>query len=228
MAIAGTPQKKGADMVDGESNLLTSECFVNAQSSRSAPVTLLAPAVLVRNIRRKAGASSKGGYLRYLLSSYRSELESWTRNAHLTDRTSYQSFGLCLMRVSLRPLAGDWLELSVLARSLGYSRCKLFTMLCELDLERESASAETDGVPTDPIREYLYQEAARVLLVEEVFPGQRRHKRRLEIRRDERLYIRLVHGPLAAVKYELTGVLDLNYSFNFHDFWPNFRRGERP
>jgi Protein of unknown function (DUF1564) len=215
-------------MADGESLLLASESLVDSQSSRSAPATLLAPAALLENIQRRAGARHKGGYLRYLLGRYRSEFENLNRDGRLTDRTSYQSGGLNLIRISLRPYSGDWLELSVLARSIGCSRCKLFIMLCELDLEREDAPGEKDGVPTNPIREQLYQEAASVLLIEEVFPGRRRHKRRLEILRDERLYIQLVHGPLAAAKYELTGVLDLNYSFNFRDFWPNFRKGERP
>lgn len=215
-------------MTDGESLLLASESFVDSQSSRSAPVTLLAPAALLESVYRRVGSRQKGGYLRYLLSRYRSKFENLNRDGRLTDRTSYQSSGLNLIRISLRPHAGDWLELSVLARSIGCSRCKLFVMLCEVDMEGDGASGEEDGVPTNPVREQLYQEAASVILIEEIFPGQRRHKRRLEILRDERLYIQLVHGPLAAAKYELTGVLDLNYSFNFHDFWPNFRKGERP
>lgn len=215
-------------MIDDKSALLTSESRVDSRPSRSAPATLLAPAALAPQIRSRTGAASNGGYLRYLLGRYRSALENWCKDAPLTDRTSYQPAGLNLMRVSLRPLSGDWLELSVLARAIGCSRCKLFILLCELDLENEAASREVDGVPTDPVRERLYQEAASVVLIEEVFPGRRRHKRRLEIRRDERLYIQLVHGPLAAAKYELTGALDLNYSFIFHDFWPNFRKGERP
>lgn len=215
-------------MTDGESLLLASESFVDSQSSRSAPVTLLAPAALLESVYRRVGSRQKGGYLRYLLSRYRSEFENLNPGGMLTDRTSYQSGGLNLVRVSLRPYWGDWLELSVLARSLGCSRCKLFVMLCELDMKRTGAPDEKDGVPTNPVREQLYQDAATVLLIEEIFPGQRRHKRRIEIHRDERLYIQLVHGPLAAAKYELTGVLDLNYSFNFHDFWPNFRKGERP
>ncbi len=215
-------------MAGEESNLSKIECTVHSNSSRAAPATLLAPAALVASIQQRAGARGMGGYLRYLLSRYRSEFESSSYSGQLPDRTLYQSAGLQLTRLSLRPFWGDWLELSVLARALGCSRCRLFVLLCELDLDRARGHSPTDGVPTDPNRQLLYQEAASLVLTEQIFPGRRRHARSLEIRRDERLFIELFHGPLAASKYELTGVLDLNYSFNFHEFWPNFRRGERP
>ncbi len=51
---------------------------------------------------------------------------------HKKVTVKHQSEGLNLQKLSIEPLASDWVELGVLASALGVSKCYLFTILVRL------------------------------------------------------------------------------------------------
>ena len=58
----------------------------------------------------------------------------------------YQAPGQALVRVDFRPEHRHWLELGMIAQSLGISRCYLFTLLIQMDMGLNKAKKTTiDG-----------------------------------------------------------------------------------
>ena len=92
----------------------------------------------------KRRACRLGPYLKYLLIEYRSAVLA--KNLPVSEKCKrlYQDAGQDLQRRNFRPDNESWLELGMLARSLGISRCCLFIRLLLLDKKKH----EKNAVPT--------------------------------------------------------------------------------
>lgn len=95
------------------------------------------------------------GYLHYLLRRYKRFLLSGNIPANPpTIKVQYQDKFQLLTRVNFRPSEEDWADLSLLAKALGVSRCKLFVILLWFDWmqlhQKHLSKAEEVGVPTFP------------------------------------------------------------------------------
>jgi len=120
----------------------------------NTPSTLLIPAslekLLLKTLKQRGYTISV--YLRILLRSSRfltldGGLPVWDR-----CKTAYQDKGQDLQRWNFRPDNDSWLELSILARSYGISRCYLFIILFLLDVN--GAQSRTDEVTTETLGRY--------------------------------------------------------------------------
>ena len=84
-------------------------------------------------------------YIKYLLVEYRSAVLDRNLPVARKCKCLYQNAGLDLHRRNFRPDNESWLELGMLARSLGISRCCLFIRLLLLDVKKN----EKNAVPTN-------------------------------------------------------------------------------
>ncbi|MCB1177985.1 MAG: DUF1564 family protein [Leptospiraceae bacterium] len=95
--------------------------------------TLKIPKSLYTQMARKYGTRKVRGTLRYLLNRYRGYLAvgylPWSGKV----KTLYQDKGLDLINLKFRPNNEDWTELSIIAFSLGVTKCWLFSHLLKLD-----------------------------------------------------------------------------------------------
>ena len=129
-------------------NVLSPSWSVDIQPDVS-PVTvstLLIPASYIPVLdgildRRGCRLSS---YIKYLLVEYRSAILEKNLPVSRKCKCLYQNAGLDLRRRNFRPDNEAWLELGMLARSLGISRCFLFIRLLLLDVKKN----EKNAVPT--------------------------------------------------------------------------------
>jgi len=108
--------------------------------------TLLIPASYIPVLdgildRRGCRLSS---YIKYLLVEYRSAILNRSLPVSEKCKCLYQNGGQDLRRRNFRPDNQSWLELGMLARSLGISRCFLFIRLLLLDVKKN----EKNAVPT--------------------------------------------------------------------------------
>ena len=108
--------------------------------------TLLIPDSLIPVLddvldRRGSRLSS---YMKFLLVEYRSAILNRSLPVSEKCKCLYQNGGQDLRRRNFRPDNQSWLELGMLARSLGISRCFLFIRLLLLDVKKNGKNA----VPT--------------------------------------------------------------------------------
>jgi len=108
--------------------------------------TLLIPDSLIPVLddvldRRGSRLSS---YMKFLLVEYRSAILDRSLPVSQKCKCLYQNAGQDLHRRNFRPDNESWLELGMLARSLGVSRCCLFIRLLLLDMKKNGKNA----VPT--------------------------------------------------------------------------------
>ena len=116
---------------------------------RETVSTVSVPAVLLPRLFRltRKRRFSRRKLLTFLLWRHGSALAQITPGVNV--KRFYQKQGLKLQRLDFRPNNGDWLELGLLACSLGLSRCAVFVMLLQRELSM--SSGESSGVGT-PVR----------------------------------------------------------------------------
>ena len=97
--------------------------------------TLLVPAYLVPVLKEKLAENrcTLPTYLRRLLRGFRRLTLDKSLPESYKCNCQYQEEGLRLKRVNFRPDHESWLELGIIARAHGVSRCFLFTLLLILD-----------------------------------------------------------------------------------------------
>lgn len=96
--------------------------------------TLLVPEDLLKRLKyrlKRYGGSAE--FLSYLISRYRIILRTFTLDPS-GIKMEYQCKNQNLKRVNFRPLAADWAELGSFSVASGKSRCLIFVLLLQMDL----------------------------------------------------------------------------------------------
>lgn len=111
------------------------------------PSTFLVPVAYYERMQErmeKIGITSVSIYLRILLTEYKMKVfqEGFPKSENV--KMEYQKPGQGLVRVNFRPENSDWIVLSEISLGLGFSRCFVFVMMLELDLQ----SDENVGIQT--------------------------------------------------------------------------------
>lgn len=108
--------------------------------------TLLIPAELLPTLEKLKESSSLKSILKILLKKYKFLLLSENVRFSNKARLQYQEDGLDLKTIKFRPDLKDWMELGIIAYSLGFSRCFLFSFLLSLEVSPFSELAEDPKV----------------------------------------------------------------------------------
>ena len=120
---------------------------VSPRSQTNTPSTLLIPAALMPLLYKERCTCPLAATLDRLLCKYRGMTLCKLLPVAEKCKTQYQDAGLDLKRVNFRPDNKSWLELGLLARAFGISRCMLFVCLYMMYVGNSAESS--DGVPTD-------------------------------------------------------------------------------
>jgi hypothetical protein len=111
-------------------NLMSQERF---NSEGKTVSSLLVPAKLIPVLKRLTNQKNLCELLAELLKKHRFLFISGNIPFSKNVKLEYQKEGQNLEPIRFRPWLRDWMELGVLAYSLGYSRCLLFSFLLELE-----------------------------------------------------------------------------------------------
>lgn len=145
------------------------------------PGTFLIPVIYYErmlNRMKDRNAHSVSKYLNYLLKKYKLEVFHKKFPQSIRVKTQYQSYGQELVRVSVRPSNSDWMILSELSQGLGISRCYLFVLLLEIDIDIRTKNV---GIPI-PRRAKDYREIKYAISITQIiYPGQRRCLKKLQL-----------------------------------------------
>ncbi|MGJ4754651.1 DUF1564 family protein [Leptospira kmetyi] len=110
-----------------------------SRSKRLAPSDLWIPKHQIQSVKRrivKFGSLKRA--LHFLLKENRDRMHSLLKHSQ-SEKTTYQSPNLELIRFSFRPDSADWAELRISARYYGVSICNFIVLLLTLD-ENEKKS----------------------------------------------------------------------------------------
>ncbi len=174
----------------------------------STPGTLLLPSdyeELLEQRMQKLGIPSVGIYFHFLLQNYKNSIFDKKFPKSNRIKTQYQDSGKQLLRLSLRVSNNDWMVLSQISLAMGYSRCRVFVMLLELDL---GLVGEIEGVLTPRCNSEGKIIQYAIVITQIIFPSGDKYQKRLRLYELSRLRNPLIRSY--PEYYNMDGSFKLN------------------